>query len=71
MQPAMWVSVTTHDEKFETPNFLDLHMQLSSNTSTHLVYTKVTLQEASSYIITSIPKVWSVKGFINVFLFVI
>jgi hypothetical protein len=35
-------------ESFETPNFLDLHTQLSSETSTHPVYTKVTLQEAKA-----------------------
>jgi hypothetical protein len=63
--------VTTRDKSFETPNFWDLHTQLSSDTTTHPPHTRVTLQGTSSYIITSTPKVQLPKGAADVFLFMV
>ena len=52
------------DERFETPNLWVLHIRLSSNTTIHPLYTKVTPQGAISNIITimSNSKVRLVKG---------
>jgi hypothetical protein len=55
----------------DNPSFLDLHNRLSSDTTTYPLRTKVTLQGASSYIITSTPKVRLSKGVVDVSLFVI
>ena len=64
-------SVTIRDESFETPNFWDLHTRKPSDTTIHLLYTKVTLQGANSYIIMLNPKVRLVKGAADVILFVV
>jgi hypothetical protein len=68
---AVCVSVTIRDESFETPNFLDLHDRLSSDTTTCPPHTKVTLQGASSYIITSTPKIRLSKSVVDLLLFMI